>query len=116
MKNIKLIVLLLILVGSYSCGKNELERRLDGVWLENPCQFSNCDTLTISKRGYFDSQSNTDASYTEIDANAITVIRDNGTIKDYRIAFSDDYRQLTIYCFGASLQGECINITFDKIE
>jgi hypothetical protein len=119
MKNTLFIFLLfVIIVGNISCGKDQLERRLDGKWIEaTPCYNSTCDTLIMSKDGSFDSYYSRGATYIKIDDYALEVTRNDGLVQDYRIKLSDDYETLTIYCFLHNFQGECaVDMTFTKIE
>lgn len=119
MKNTIFIILSFIVISIISCKKNHLERSLDGTWIEvAPCYVTGkCDTLTMSKDGYFNSRYAKDASYDKIDDYALEITKQNGFVKDYRIALSDDYETLTIYCYVSNLVGDCaIDMTFKKIE
>lgn len=118
MKNTIFIILLFVVIGNLSCGEDQLERRLDGTWIEvAPCYTSTCDTLTISQDGYFDSYYRNNATYTKIDDYAIEITRNDGVIEDLRIDLSDDHQTFTIYCFVHNFAGQCaVDMTFKKIE
>lgn len=118
MKNLQILIYtILVFVVFSSCGKNALERNLDGEWFEvTPCYTSNCDTLRISKDGDFKSNSHRSSTYVKIDAAALEVTKSDGFVKTYRIELDKDATTLTIYCFGPNLVGRCDNITFIKNE